>query len=83
MNESDRKLVLGFLLGTGVGVGTMLLLNPKVRERIRALLMASVDDVAAGMETIGQGLDAWREKKTEKTGRRLQKYVNSIRASGL
>lgn len=83
MNDSDRKMLLGFLLGASVGIGTVLLLDPGKRSRLRAFLIDGADEIAALVGTLGQGRYTRRERKAERADRRLLKRIDDIRSSGL
>jgi gas vesicle protein len=83
IHVTDRKLLAGFLIGAGVGATAALLLEPKLRARLRKLLVDGAYDVAAGIDALRHGADSWHNRKDDRNNKALQKRLDRMRTAGL
>jgi hypothetical protein len=82
MKDSDRKLLLGLLIGASAGAAAALLLDPELRSRVRAALREGLHALAGGPD--GHSVKtAWRERRTERAGRTFQRRIENMRSAGL
>jgi gas vesicle protein len=78
MNDANRKMFTGFLIGAGVGAALALLLEPRLRAYLRNVLTEGAGDVAAGVGVLRHGPDSWKNRKTV----RFQKRIDRMRSAG-
>lgn len=79
---SDKKFLIGFLAGVGLGIAAALLIVPQSRSRLRSSLVDGAKDVSDRMKSIGCGHNTFRERQAQRARRKLIKRIDRIRSAG-
>lgn len=82
-DASDRKLLIGLLVGVGLGMAAALLLAPGGGTRRRSILAECAREVADRMSCLGRGTEMRQERKTERVGQALMNKIDRARVAGL
>jgi gas vesicle protein len=83
LDYSDKKLLVGLLVGAGLGVAAALLLTSPRGSRARDALFAGALDVADRVMPRRGNSTSWRDRRTERAGRALSNRVGRLRSAGL
>ena len=83
MNNTDKKIVVGVVLGVGLGLAAALLLAPSSGARRRARLAERAREVADRVASLKKGPGSWRQRKNERARRTFMDRVERIRSAGL
>ena len=73
----------GLLVGAGLGVGSTLLLDARVRSRVRGALREGAGVLADRLAALGDDSVPPGDRRAARAGRTLQKRVDRMRAAGL
>ena len=78
---SDKKFLIGLLVGAGVGLAVAYLLDPEHGRRNRERIVDGARKVANRI-THESGHGAWGRHKIERAGRKLAKQIERARSTG-
>lgn len=82
MNDTNRKLLLGFLLGAGFGAAVSLLLQPGMRNKLARLLADGAGDVADAMAALADNRSSFKQRKSDRADKKIERRMNNMRAAG-
>jgi gas vesicle protein len=83
MSDTDKKIVVGVVLGVGLGLAAALLFAPQSGAGRRARLAERAREVADRVASLKQGPGSWRQRKNERARRTFMNRVERIRSAGL
>ena len=83
MSGTDKKIVVGVVLGVGLGLAAALLFAPQSGSRRRARLAERAREVADRVASLKKGPGSWRQRKNERVQRTFMDRVERIRSAGL
>jgi len=82
-DDSNRKLLIGLLIGLGVGAAAMWLLTSSGSERRRRVLADAARVVADRVSCLGRGVEVLENRRASRAERALTDRIDRARAAGL
>ena len=81
--KSNKKLLLGLVVGAGLGVAMAYYLSPASGARRRAELLENIAEIFDRLRSPGRDASDKKDFKTERAGRTLLGRIERFRTAGM
>ena len=83
METSNKKLLLGVLVGAGLGMAAAYYFSPTAGARRRAELLDTIAEILDRLQSPGRDASERKDFKTERVSRKMADRIERFRSAGM